>query len=52
MYCTKKIVLGRLLMIDCSKHSYISSALPSGIVWVDVPSPSIVSGVANTLQIT
>ena len=42
-YCAKTIVFGRLLMIET-----LVSALPSGIDWVHVPSPSVVSGVANS----
>ena len=45
MYCAKTMVLGRLLMINYPKK--LVSALPSGTVLEDVPSLSVVSGVAN-----
>ena len=38
----RKIANDRLLNLKI-----LVNALPSGIVWVDVPSPSVVSGVAN-----
>ena len=45
MYCAKTLVFVRLLMIDCST---LVSTLPSGIFRIDVPRPSVVSGVTNT----
>ena len=48
--CTaqKTIAIGRLLMMDCPKHSlkhYQLHVLPFGTVWVDEPSSFVVLGV-------
>ena len=40
-----KIVNDRLFKI-------LVSALPSGTVWLDVPSPSVDSGVANSIMVS
>ena len=46
IYCAKTIVFGKLIMIDYLKK--LICTLSFETIWVDVSSPSVVSGVANS----
>ena len=46
--CAKRIMFGRLLIMDQSKT--LVRALLYGTVWLDEPSPFVVSEVANTYK--